>query len=206
MAKQVTESDYRTAQQGNARVRQEFLDAVEFGEDRRLFDRVIYNSSQEFGRYLHSCENTPTRLAFAPIINFKNSTVKTRPIKVYPEIFKMPFGYFMNSTLRHEIHHARQLDQNPESFIDLAFGICLMASEYCAALIEIPAHLNQTIPGKEFPLSKRRLAEVEKVILILETKMKEEAAFLDFDWASDLSRSLLPSPHDDIVRQRYNIN
>ena len=39
---QVTEADYKTAQQGDAKVRQDFLDAIDFGENCPLKERAEY--------------------------------------------------------------------------------------------------------------------------------------------------------------------
>jgi hypothetical protein len=91
---QVTESDYETARKGNAKVRQEFLEAVDLEDARDFVGRVIYKKISKRDSWATT---------FPPTFFRKKSRVE-----VYGGIFNNIFEGFMSIFLDHEGYHAIQ--------------------------------------------------------------------------------------------------
>jgi hypothetical protein len=201
---QPTESDYKTAQAGDAKVRQEFIDALDFGKDRKLIDRVKYVDRVDASKdYTGERTEKECLMSFMPFIQLNNSKgfcASSKNIYFYQGIFTEDFLFFMNSTYAHELHHARQLAEKINTF-------CLynLFGGYFQTLAELPAWLNQTASQERFPLNHEDLDATTCTIECIEKHMQSKATELGRDWKKDLSRILCVSPNDDIVRARYSL-
>ena len=196
---QVTESDYRKAQQFGGR--QEFIDAIDLGDLGKLVNRRVY---VPFTRK----EDEPHLMTLTAQIDLKDFNLEGTVLKVFKRAFEEQFYFFMNCMLLHEGHHARQY-QGRECRV---FGTDILKAHndelfsYRSNVVEIPAYLNQLTAKSNFPL--RWLDRVRYYLHLqgLDSSMKSQAKKFGQDWKKDLSKVLCPSPYDDIVRERYGVD
>jgi hypothetical protein len=184
---QVTESDYRTAQQGDAKVRQEFIDAIDLEENIDFVENVRYESCRE-SLEANSCgllENLKIEKTFLHIpssyffhiyfLNRFKSDGKKSEIRIYPSAFDFSYENFMSSLIDHEAFHARQCMTN-------SFGYSWATNErlrnkksyvdriYYYMLIEAPAVANQ-LANKNRELKSEDRAEVLDTLSLFLTKL-----------------------------------
>jgi len=156
---QVTESDYKTAQAGDAKVRQDFLDAIDLEEAGDFVKKVYYDPSpfspHERGSFTAMSSDT---LIFK-FFNFSLSLGRSR-ISVYPKSFDIRYPSFMCTLIKHEGQHARQSMYHPYSYAQISILIEKAKnnndssfSKYLESLLEIPALTNELMSSNKFGLS-----------------------------------------------------
>ncbi|MBP7708240.1 hypothetical protein KA107_01025 [Candidatus Pacearchaeota archaeon] len=189
MPKQVTDSDYRAVQATmnpfpDPKVAQEFLEAVDFGQDRKFFQEVKYKEGAKEQGYIMEYES-------GKITAFGNS-------------FSKGFPVFMSFLVVHETHHAKQeYFQRLKEMRRLNGGIF-----YKESLVEIPAILAQ-LTDLRFQLLAKDLIILENCLSSHQEIVKTVGNMIyrtGLDaWKSDLAKILLPPPYDDVVRARYGL-
>lgn len=206
---QVSESDYRTAQQGGARVRQDFVDAVNFGNESGLqkIIRVCPSKNRVVSdvRYQQIQTNLMMNMS-TYIFPQQDFALGGQILEIFPWAFTDCFTNFMSSMLHHELHHARQYQKKENRIFraKIALGELVNHKYYEQLLAEIPAFLNQLTVTGEFSVSQFPAYQI--LFPAMDNLLQNEAKKLGRDWKQDLSRFLCPSPHDDCVRQRYGID
>jgi hypothetical protein len=156
---QVSESDYRIAQRGDEKVRQEFMNEVDLEESKEFFKRVIYQSEQVETRalahlasfYIHETDNS---------LIFKLKNEKSDLI-AYPNAFEMSYPLFLSVCIDHEGQHGRQCILNPRGYEWTQNKIIQMVAyekdpKYFMELIEASALANQMLNAE-----RRKLPEIE---------------------------------------------
>jgi hypothetical protein len=145
----VTKSDYETARAGDAKVRQEFLDAVDLGEAKGFVKSVKYQSSS----FSYSREGFFTAMVCeSPLSTFFKIPLSLgrSDIVVYPESFIFSYHQFFNSLINHEGQHARQAMYHPYFYTKI-YSLKDEAEkqdnvslyEYLDSLLEVPALANE---------------------------------------------------------------
>lgn len=207
---QVTQSDYRTAQNGDAGVRQEFVDAIDLGEGKEFLTEVRYVPEDDiaygvFGAIQYSYMSFEK----ANFIDLFKSN-KVGHFNVHPYAFEMGFIDFMNALMVHEMTHARQIESRRifHALEPLAYacGLFRKYSNYIYDLEEIPAYTNQLDFNNEFRLTALARKDAKEGVKNVMRSAKTKAKILGRDWKKDLSGILCPSPNDDFVRARYGID
>ncbi|MBP7708632.1 hypothetical protein KA107_03020, partial [Candidatus Pacearchaeota archaeon] len=110
---QVTESDYITAQEGNAGVRQEFLDAVDLEDAEEFVSLLGYIHENRTGfcfsngkiletDMLMTCHRPYVRVFGFPLPSSRKSNIIVRDIA-----FGESLPAFLGALIDHEGHHAR---------------------------------------------------------------------------------------------------
>lgn len=159
---QVTKSDYETAQVGDAKVRQDFLESVDLEEASEFVKKVSYDPSSKpvvNNSFFAMCCHSPGYIFFNFALNIGKSD-----ISVYPESFTFSYPQFINSLIKHEGQHARQAKYHPY-FYPKRYSLACIAREqgdiplydYLESLVEISALANELIDS-----DKIKLADNEK--------------------------------------------
>jgi hypothetical protein len=206
---QVSESDYKTAQQGNAKVRRDFVKAINLGRDERLVSKREYLPiTKNSFSYFSTQGNSPALMNLSVVLDRIDYRLGETTLQVFPDAFHHDYDYFMNSILHHELHHARPY-QNPKYRFFVGNILCFgnkPLNNYSDRLAEIPAFMNQVSARRNFPLCQEDQQSITENILpsILDI-IKSQAKKLGRDWKEDLTRVLCPSPYDDIVREKYSL-
>jgi hypothetical protein len=149
---QITESDYKTAQLGDAKVRQDFLNAIDFGSERTLFEEIKYIPRSDL--------DIASFLGFDPEgddeMRMEYRGMQTKPgVVIYGVFAKTGFIKFMNILLEHEMHHVRQCSFRPWGFLELyELRQNPRFREYANAIVEIPACLNQIKANARFKIGE----------------------------------------------------
>lgn len=210
---QVTESDYRTAQDGNAKVRQEFLDAIDL-EDLRIFSpEVFYDFTKRNNTRKKFRDGEPGLMACLSTYS-PASMISFGKLVVYPEAFHFfSYGEFLSGFLDHEGQHLRQLKENPSGWnwnVDNKSKTLKSPNRniYFTELFEIPAIANQLARR-----TKRNLTIEEKNNLIEQFALSELSLtyskkyfILPRNLKEDLRKILCNSDGDNLVRQHFGIN
>lgn len=205
---QVTESDYRLAQE-DPRLRQEFIESIDLGDANKLINQIRYVHKKEISQdYGGAGPNTEYFMAFSYIIGHINFNLGKTCLEVYKNAFSDPFYYFMNSFLHHEMHHARQISlDSGRQFTEKLINEGDEFEGYVELITEIPAFYNQLAIGGEFSLRESEISNFHSDILPkLDRNMKRQARKLKRKWKNDLSQILCLSPYDNIVREIYKID
>lgn len=206
---QVSESDYKIAKESkDPSIRQEFLNAIDFGNNSYLVKRRKYFHKRRGDKdYICSREDFEVTMQFNYSVNPKKFDLNSSRFEIFSSAFEeYTFTDFMNTLLYHEVHHARQFNQEHirrfDSYLDKRSK---SFQEYGDILTEIPAFLNQLM-AKDFPPSSEELVNLHIDILFpLDRFMRKRAKFFGRDWKKDISGVLCPSPHDDVVREVYDL-
>ena len=200
---QVTESDYRTAQQSNARVRQEFLDAVNF-EGHNTNPKVIYvYPNHPIVVDFYKKHNLPME---GKVMSIPYGPEEAVRIHVFRKAFDLPFNDFLNVLIHHEGHHVRQvLAGFSRKIASWGIPMDLMGDDYQASLLELPALQNQINPASRRALTNEELSRIELRIGDAEDSLECSGPYFHRNWKADLASVLLPSPIDDIVREKYEL-
>jgi len=153
---QVTKSDYETAQKGDAKVRQDFLGAVDLEEARDFVKDIFYCSSSS------DSTNSDSFIAMScnsPMSHFFKIpfTLGRSNLVVYPESFAFSYPQFINSLIKHEGQHARQAMYHPYFYAKIHYLIeegrkqdSGLFCKYLGALREVPALANELISSDKF--------------------------------------------------------
>jgi hypothetical protein len=207
---QVSQSDYRTAQKGNAKVRQEFIDAIDLGEDKKLIKSIKYVSTNFEEEIPLLGESVLTVMALQPTLDIIILTGgKVGALEIYPTAYEYVYTDFMNSLCHHELTHARKIvNHRIESTAGAIFtGLFRKSMEdYFEVLEEIPAYMSQLSSTAFFQPTTELRVETAKLIGELEDFVTIKSQKFDRDYRRDLSKILCPSPYDDAVRKRYGID
>jgi hypothetical protein len=209
---QVTESDYRAAQQGDARVRQEFLDAVDLEDAREFVSEINYTSSAFNEKGITFMSFNSKELCFLR----SGPVIITPPfIEIHPESFDyLTCQGFLSCLIDHEGYHARQDVKKPEGIREIdeiLRGLPhhrYQKSSYFESLLELPAYANQIMRAE-----KRELTWDEKLDLSIDYAFHElvlKNARIrknkKRDFKKDLSKILCDTDGDNLIRQHFGIN
>ncbi len=185
---QVTESDYRTAQNGNEDVRQEFLDAIDLEDARRFIRRVDYRRERYIMKVRLCVAEKGRRIVYVGQEAFDISSLEE----------------FSSSLIDHEGYHARQfLERKPvikqiqkKAVSNTRFGSYHADLEIFRIISELPAYANQleksdcsgwkgTNPINNYELMKE--------YFLTEYKLQERKKLLE--------QILLGTPGDELIRR-----
>lgn len=217
---QVTESDYRTAQKGNAKVRQEFLEAVDLEDAAEFVSQVKYDPKfkqrkpDRDGLFTYMCHRGRYTWA-SPSGEYIRGTVFQNSIVLVCSRAFSDFSWkeFLSGFIDHERQHSRQykLKTNGYNNIQKMKGKLennTDAHNYYMALIEVSAYANQLARAKRRSLSpeyKKALSfELNRHLKLIKKANKifsDEKGF-----RQDLSKILCNSDGDNLVRQHLGIN
>jgi hypothetical protein len=215
---QVSESDYKTAQQGNERVRQEFIDAIDLGDAGEFVRKVLYHKKIEYRKStineIRMCPQrvmccVPNKSVLFDRLFDKTRIVGKSIIEVHPYSFEgLGYQYFLSALIDHEGYHARQMVQNCSGYeiIDnrIRNSDNFPELKYLISLLEVPAYNSQL-----FRRGLRKLSEKE----VEDTQDIYESYFRNLFYLpsrlpvpsnakEDLKRILCDSEADQIVREK----
>lgn len=162
---QVTESDYKQAQQGDAKVRQEFLDAIDLEDAGEFIREFEYVPNFSVMLNTNNQPNTLMQCLFPRIYSpnkdlmekFKQLGFFKSKIIIFSEAFNQSCGLFLSS-LYHEKFHAEQLYLLPEMVFKLQEKADFVGegniekSREILSLLEMPAYLDQQTSANRFNL------------------------------------------------------
>jgi hypothetical protein len=216
---QITEYDYRTAQEGDARVRQDFLDSVNLEDAREFVREVKYDfTGEHFKKYPNYSENHKRKTlastvdaGFLPRVFLR----KKSDIVVFPRLFKVPFKFFLSILIDHEGYHAAQTTQRRKYEFRVAMGKSsffeIPASpnvDYLRHLKEATAFMSQLQNS-----AKRQLPELTREILyervvneILRARNVKKLAPFAFQEERNLEQDLallFCNPPRDLLSRQY---
>jgi hypothetical protein len=185
---QVTESDYRTAQKGNADVRQEFLDTIDLEDARKFIKRVDYRREGSIMKVRLCVAEKGRRIVYVGQEAFDITSLEE----------------FSSALIDHEGYHARQfLERKPlikqiqeKALANTRLGNCHADLEIFRIIYELPAYANQleksdcsdwkmTNPIKNYELMKE--------YFLTEYKLQERKKLLE--------QILLGTPGDELIRR-----
>jgi hypothetical protein len=140
---QISESDYKTAQEGDSQSRQKFIESMDLGELRKIVPIVLY--------FPMGLKQSPyTQMSCIPIdalgLNLDKSPTHKSLIGIYPSAFEMSLGIFRSVLIDHEGYHARQNHLYPQAVNKIEKLILSLPREKTRELksvLEIPAYLYQ---------------------------------------------------------------
>lgn len=145
---QVTESDYKQAQQGDAKVRQEFLDAIDLEDAREFVKNISYSTLRGQSRGVGG-QSYERRMCCSPsystlAIFFGRRKIKDKSlIEVCPASFEnFSYAFFLSALIDHEGQHARQHVQNFTGCTKI-INLKKEKLDYSTFLVELPALYNQ---------------------------------------------------------------
>lgn len=209
---QVTASDYRTAQDGNAKVRQEFLDAIDLEDAREFVSRIKYVPSVLNKKGITFMSFSSKELCFlssGPVI------ITPQFVEVHPESFgHLTYQGFLSCLIDHEGYHARQdvkrtweVNEINEILTDLPHHR-YQKSSYFESLLELPAYANQIMRAE-----RRGLTDDEKLdlgidyafheLVLKKAKIRKNKKR---DFKKDLSKILCDTDGDLLIRLDLGIN
>ena len=184
---QLTESDYRIAQDGNAKVRQEFLEAVDLEDAKEYVRKVIYIP-----------QNIPQTKFWMGV-----NPYSPRTIIVGKSAFKdFSFSYFEAVLKKHEGVHVRQFQEKKDimkrinfrrifSFFDNSFS--------WESIVEIPTYYNLLPSSQNFsPVEyASTLGQISSLKYFFNRSYK-------FDERKKLlEQILLGTPGDELVKEQF---
>lgn len=206
---QLAESDYRTAQAGDAKVRQEFLDAIDFGDKGEFVRKVIYDPdcSLYYSRTFHyrSFEDFKKNVGASltsPKL-FRRFITKKSDVVVFPSIWKYSFGMLKSIICDHEEYHAVFDAKNGGSIaMKSLFGLenPSVTYTYFSNLNEVLARFAQleSANSRNLTIDERQLlvSGIDKKLSMAEDLAGKR------DIQKDLDSLYLPSPRDTMARER----
>lgn len=190
---QVTESDYKEAQNGDAKVRQEFCDAVDLEDASGNITKVLYeipkekpekNEYGEFDLMSHHGEYTwesPTGKS-VPGCMYIDTT-----IHVFPKAFEiLSFEEFLSAKIDHEgVQQGGQFRKNSRKYNSIMrkyFAKEKHIGDYYQAIIELPAYANQLIRSERRGLSdKFKESLTEKIKRYVATLKQQDFSLFNED-------------------------
>jgi hypothetical protein len=198
---QVTESDYREAQLGDERIRQEFLDTLHLEDVKKFVNKVVYFPDNEENTLMCCGKDYfdfPEKFGIAIPKSTKSTLI------VYPTSFNLPLSLFLSALIDHEGQHARQNYMKP------IFRAQLYAKElstrnekkllYYELLDEIPAYANEAARSDLRKINPKCLTHV--VLHSIDKIGRLRRRFSPIrDAEEDLRAGLCDSPGDDLVRK-----
>ena len=209
---QITASDYRTAQDGNAKVRQEFLNAVDLEDAREFVSEIKYTPSAFDERGITFMAFNSKELCF-----LRSGPVIITPtfVEVHPESFgHLTHQGFLSCLIDHEGYHARQDVKKPEGIMEIDEILRSLPhhryqkSSYFESLLELPAYANQIMRAE-----RRGLTEDEKLdlgfdyafheLVLKKARIRKNKKR---DFKKDLSKILCDTDGDLFVRLNLRIN
>lgn len=215
---QVSESDYRTAQEGNAKVRQEFLDAVDLEEAGEFIFTTLYRHSNiPSESYIRDkrCESNILMVTILPAIKLfgiKFPFSRESGIGVFKDAFNLSFPSFLGTLIDHEGQHARVNYRRPLSHTTLDLRIKRAKSpeerEYFGALNELPAYANELANAKRRGLSHEEIIIADKLVNLYFGKLVDYSSSFKkprTPW-KDVEEVLCDSPGDNLLRRILNLN
>ena len=174
---QLTESDYKTAQQGNAKIRQEFLDAIDLEDAAEFVTEKVYQLNSEITRgYPFEgglISNGKEEIALMTheglySLAYSGRLFVNSIVSIYPEAFdNLTCREFLSCLIDHEGQHSRQFRKRTSAYEMFKEERRTSVEgtwedDYFRSLLELPAYANQLARAEKRRLStqtRKRLLE-----------------------------------------------
>ncbi len=199
-------SDYKGAQNGNSKVRQEFLDAIVLGEAGEFIKELEYSRTPILKESVYF-------KGIIKVVSEGSMTFQEEKSKVivFSNAFeKNSFHYFLSSLIDHEGQHARQYGQgimdSQYNFVAEQHSIRTprdLLIDYSQSLLELSAYANQLVSEryKDFLNSEREKVKGNLNYHSFLARLLARRIHPLNSLKKDLGNILCDSPGDDWVRE-----
>jgi hypothetical protein len=205
---QPTESDYKTAQAGDAKVRQEFIDAIDFEDKKEFVRRVTYDERGNFfkrnpshyGSVIASLLKIDAS-SESPVL-FDRFFTKKSNIYVFPKLFEYEFNLFHSIFVDHEGYHSVANAQRGGMVLRsswFSFNCPQRTYMYFYNINEALARMSQIENSKKRSLSLDDLQMLQKGVNRCISTAKSSSDGRDI--LKDLERCFCDLPFDKLARE-----
>ena len=205
----LTEADYKVAQAGDAKIRQEFLDELDLEDAREYIRRIEYDYkgkqiSDSFAKRNEVTVNDIYAMSIHPATPVSWFTKKS-VVAVYPRLFNRSLSRFKSTVIDHEGYHCAQHIERGEDIVQefikdpFIFTDAKMVSDYMRSLRECLAYSSQLQKHVERGLTEDEEMEIrenifDQVLFVVDL-------FHGRDIIRDLEFMLCKAPRDITSRE-----